>query len=208
VGGRTLEYFAVFKAGNNNIRYSLGVMPEPEAGLHAFNPAVDPELESAWFQPLILRSENLVSQFPFTFNLCRCAEVKSLSGGDGVGRAGRRRYAAAAHEGMDVKDAGLHVKEEGLDVKNESLDVKDKGLDVKDVKDAKDKVLNGVKGVRGVQPPAEGRRGVNPEVGVDSSEEQNLEQSSGAPCRFTFLRDPLQRFVSGYAEFEVGGSTR
>jgi hypothetical protein len=41
-------------------------------GLYTSN-AVDPWLETAWFQPLNLSSENLVSSLCFQkFNLCRC----------------------------------------------------------------------------------------------------------------------------------------
>jgi hypothetical protein len=45
-----------------------------EVGLHKLNP-VYPELESAWFQPLSLSSDILVSKFAFKFNLCRCSEA-------------------------------------------------------------------------------------------------------------------------------------
>jgi hypothetical protein len=44
-----------------------------EVGLYTLN-AIDPELESAWFQPLSLTRDILVSKFAFTFNLYRYNE--------------------------------------------------------------------------------------------------------------------------------------
>ena len=39
--------------------------------------AVDPKLESAWFQPLSLKCDLLVSKFAFKFSLCRYAKAKA-----------------------------------------------------------------------------------------------------------------------------------
>jgi hypothetical protein len=49
---------------------TAGPAEGPSVGLYKLN-TVDPGLESTWFQPLSLRSDILVSQFAFTFNLCR-----------------------------------------------------------------------------------------------------------------------------------------
>ena len=47
-----------------------------EAGLYKLNP-VDPQLESAWFQPLKLKCDFLVSKFAFKFNLYRYTWVRA-----------------------------------------------------------------------------------------------------------------------------------
>jgi hypothetical protein len=53
-----------------------------EVGQYTLN-QVDPQLESAWFQTLSLRSENLVSKFASQFNLCTATarQRKRAAGG-------------------------------------------------------------------------------------------------------------------------------
>ena len=45
--------------------------------MHTLN-SLDPQLESAWFQHLILKCDLLVSKFPFKFNLYRYNTVMAL----------------------------------------------------------------------------------------------------------------------------------
>ena len=108
VGGRALEYFSVFKAGNNNIRYSLGVMTDEE-----------------------------IRSLGGGFDVSSTDSVSDTSGGD-------------ENTTVPATEAGLGT---GTGMGTEEDDVKQ-------------------------------------------------------PCRFTFLRDPLQRFVSGYAEFEYRQSEK
>jgi nitrile hydratase len=56
-----------------------GVFPNPEVGLCQVN-AADPQLESAWFQPLNLKCDILVSKFAFKFNLYRYPEERAFFG--------------------------------------------------------------------------------------------------------------------------------
>jgi hypothetical protein len=46
-----------------------------EVGLYKLN-AVDPELESAWLQPMHQKGDILVSKFAFKLNLCRCIKKR------------------------------------------------------------------------------------------------------------------------------------
>jgi hypothetical protein len=48
-------------------------------GLYNLNPVVTHSLKGAWFQPLSLSSDILVSKFAFTCNLCRYGEAALLS---------------------------------------------------------------------------------------------------------------------------------
>ena len=125
VGGRTLEYFSVFKAGNNNIRFSLGVMSD--------------------------------------------VEVESLSGGVGVAEIGKSPSRSALPLPVPPADDDATDTEVAAVGENQNR---------------------------------------NRELEVSQNRERELEreleekEEREPPCTFTFLRDPLQRFVSGYAEFE------
>jgi ankyrin repeat protein len=73
------------------------------AGLYKLK-SVDPQLESAWFQPLSLYSEKLVSNFVLKFNLCRYVEDRLIAAGADVNaRAfdGDTALSAALDRGVD-----------------------------------------------------------------------------------------------------------
>ena len=122
VGGRSLEYFKVFKAGNNNIRYSIDGMAD--------------------------------------------AEIRSLQGGNNVAATNVAGFAAIGDSSTDEPEVEF---DEG------SGNTKELGA-------------SAITAAR-VTPLGSGST-------VGSTE----------PCTFTFLRDPLERFASAYAEFEYRSS--
>lgn len=141
--GRALEYFPVFKAGNNNIRFSLGVMSRDE--------------------------------------------VQSLSGGHAAVRVGTTSILNSTLTSTSRPTLTLY----GHYPSSTPLAVDDEGVEVEE--ETARGMTSGVGCIRG---DAAERRKRGEKEKVESVEDQS------APCRFTFLRDPLQRFVSAYAEFE------
>jgi hypothetical protein len=50
----------------------------PQVGRCKLNAVVDPQLESAWFQPLTYEVKTWFQNVPFKCNLHRCAQAKAL----------------------------------------------------------------------------------------------------------------------------------